>query len=339
MINILKLLGARGTDLRNNSFFLARIRLTLLYTLVFGTLVLCLSGVFYYLFAQDIHEDMSSVFAEGSEQVYIINYHKGRLLSLMVLADTAVLIFIAASSYLLAGVTLKPVEQNYEAQKRFIADASHELRTPIAVLKADMEIYLQDKKLSAFLRPIFKSYLEEVNHMGSIVENLLTLFRFDSNQVKLCDQRFSLDNLIEANTTIMRSYAKLNHVSLKLHTVKGIYIIGDPQLFRQAFRNVLKNSIEYSDKDGVVNISLKKKSRQAVIEVNNFGVRVPEKDITHVFDRFYRTQESIIKRREGSGLGLPVSKRIVDKHGGTIGLKSTSKTGTTVRITLPLSKA
>lgn len=329
--------AVQGTALRNKTISRARFRLTILYTTVFGTLVILLSGVSYYLFAADIHEDMSSVFPEKSEQVRIINQHKGKLRNLMLLIDTGVLCFIAASSYYLAGVTLKPIEENYEAQKRFVADTSHDLRTPIAVLKADLEIYLLDRKLPGFLRPIFKSYLEEVDHMKSIVENLLLLFRFDSHQVEHVNERVNLTKLLTSYTGFMQPYAKYRKVNLVLNCIPEIYVSGNSDLLRQAYCNILKNSIEYSDENGVVAISLSRHNRQAIIRVNNKGIGISKKDIKHVFERYSRTAQSRARRSEGTGLGLPVAKQIVEQHRGTISLTSSGRAGTTAHITLPLS--
>ena len=335
MLHLLKLFGAQVTDSENNSFKLARFRLSIEYTIVFGTLVLLLSGILYYLFAADIHEDMSSVFPDESEQVRIINQHKGKLFKLMLLIDGGLLFFIAAASYYLAGATLKPIQESYEAQKRFIADASHDLRTPIAILKADLEVNLQDKNLIPTLKPIYKSYLEEVDQMKRIVEDLLLLFRFDVNQVILEKKKVDLKKLLTNSTDRMRSYAKSKNVSLELSSKPEILVWGDAFLLQQAYRNILKNAIEYSHAHGIVNIKLTKSDREVRIEVNNQGIRIPNDKIDHLFERFYRTEKSRNKRREGTGLGLSIAKQIVEKHAGTIGIISTPQNGTTVSILLP----
>lgn len=337
MKNILKLSEGQVTDLKNNSFAKARISLSVLYTIVFGILVLILSGIFYYLFAADIHEDMSNVWPDLSEQTRIINQHKGKLRNLMVLIDGGILLFIAGSSYYLAGKTLKPIEENFEAQKRFIADASHDLRTPIAILKADVEVNLQNKNISRSMKLIFKSYLEEINQMRYIVENLLTLFRFDSNQIVLMKESIDLKHLVTLDANAMCSYAKTKKVSINLNSNHKMQVFGDSYLLRQAIRNILKNAIEYSVPGSIIKISLKKENRMGVLTVNNNGIIISKKELEHVFDRFYRSDRSRTKRREGSGLGLPVTKYIIEKHGGKITIASSISKGTTVSLFLPLN--
>ncbi|MEK7165792.1 MAG: HAMP domain-containing sensor histidine kinase [Patescibacteria group bacterium] len=330
-----KLSGVQAIGSENNSFAQARILLSIQYTIVFGTLILLLSGILYYLFAADIYEDMSSVFPDKSEQVRIINQHKGKLLKLMLIIDGSLLMFIAAASYYLAGKTLKPIQENYEAQKRFIADASHDLRTPIAILKADLEVYIQDKKFTPSLKPIFKSYLEEVDQMKQIVEDLLMLFRFDSNQMVIEMKTVDFKKILTNSTAKMSSYAKCKNVNLQLYTDSEMLVSGDALLLQQAYRNILKNAIEYSYAGGDVIINVTNVGRKVKVEVRNGGIGIPKANITHVFERFFRTDGSKEKRREGTGLGLPIAKQIVEKHAGSIFLTSSPQNGTTVSLMIP----
>lgn len=335
MKHIFKLFGDRDTDSTNKSFVQARFRLSILYTIVFGLLVILFSAGLYYLFAADIHEDMSSVFPEKSEQVRIINQHKSKLLYIMLIIDGCMLIFISGASFYLAGKTLHPIQKNYEAQKNFIADASHELRTPIAILKADLEVNIQDNKITPTIKKLFKSYLEEVDQMKVIVENLLTLFRFDSNQMHVEKKCIDLNTLLTKSTNSLRSYAQRKKVKLQLVNDAQVRVLGDALLLQQAYRNILKNAIEYSENGAIVSIHLMGTRQRASIEVNNKGAVIPKEMIGHVFDRFYRTDASKKKRSEGVGLGLPISKYIIEKHLGSLSIASTAQKGTTVQFLLP----
>lgn len=331
-----KLFAGMDTGLMTNSFFRAKIRLTILYTVIFGSLILILSGILYHLFASDIHEDMSSIYKDKSVQAKIINYHKIPLRNFIINFDIGILFFIAYASYFLADITLKPIQENDEAQKRFIANASHELRTPITILKTDMEIYLMDKKFPIFLKPVFAGYLEEVDNMKLIIENMLTLFRFESHQMKINKENFLLTELVTANIERMKSYAKSKSVTIKSDINNDIYFFGDKFFIKQAFRNILKNAIEYSKKKGKVIVNLDKIAEVIKITITDDGIGIPKNILGKIFNRFQRSAQSTVKRKEGVGLGLAIAKQIINLHSGKIKISSIENKGTTVVITLPL---
>lgn len=335
MTRLSNLFAAQGIGSTNKFFAKARLQLAILYTIVFGTLVIILSAVMYHLFAADIHEDMAAVFPDQSEQVRIINYHKKELLKVMVLLNGGILIFIAGVSYLIAGKTLKPIQDNYEAQKRFIADASHDLRTPLAVLTADLEVSLDSGKLSKETKHTYLSYLEEVTSMKNVVEDLLMLFRFDSHQLLLTHENIVLNTFIVKSVHTMEKFARKNNVTLKILNVPKCSVVGDASLLQTAFRNLLKNAIEYSDDHGVVTISISKSNKMARIDINNGGIPIRAAEVTKVFKRSYRTTESQLHRKDGTGLGLPIAKEIIENHRGHLRIQSNKEQGTTVTILLP----
>lgn len=335
MNRLSKLFAGMGTGLMNNSFFRAKIRLAILYTVIFGSLILILSGILYHLFASDIHEDMSSIYKDKSVQAKIINYHKIPLRNFIINFDIGILVFIAVVSYFLADITLKPIQENDEAQKRFIANASHELRTPITILKTDMEVYLMDKKFPVFLKPVFNGYLEEVDNMKLIIENMLTLFRFESHQMKINKENFLLTELVIANIERMKSYAKSKSVTIKSDINKDIFFFGDNFFIKQAFRNILKNAIEYSKKKGKVIVKLNKVTDVIKITITDDGIGIPKNILGKIFNRFQRSAQSTHKRKEGVGLGLAIAKQIIELHSGKIKISSIENQGTMVVITLP----
>lgn len=335
MKNLFSRFGVAGTELTHNSFSTARSRLTILYTFVFGTLILIVSGILFYYFAADIHEDMRSIYSDESVQTRIINQHKTPLRNLTLIIDGILICFTAGVSYYLTGITLRPIQENYEAQKRFIANASHEMRTPIAILKADLEIYLSDKNLPSGMLPIFRGYLEEIDQMNYIVENLMTLFRFESHQVTLKLEKISLKELVIKSTNKMRSYAKTHGIILKLTADKNVFISGDAFFMQQAFRNILKNAIEYSNKNGVVEVLLTKKDNVVKIQVTDQGIGIAKENLCRISHRFYRTDQSKSKRSEGMGLGLSIVQYIIEIHRGSFQISSQPHQGTKVTISFP----
>jgi len=317
-----------------NQYFGARIKLTIMYTLIFGSLILLLSGILYHAFAQDIQEDMASIYQNDSVEVDIIRYHKTSIRNYILSLDLGIILFISMVSYFLADMVLKPIEQNDIAQKRFTAHASHELRTPIAILKTDLEVFMLDKTISSKFKSIFAGYLDELNNMKMIVENMLASFRLETHQQKINKQKFLLSKLITNNISQMQSMAKLNGVVIKSQVAKNIYVNGDEFFLQLAFRNVLKNAIEYSNKNGLISVTLKKSKNMIELSVKDNGIGIPKQMLNHIFDTLARSEESKNKRKEGTGLGLSIVKQIIDLHSGKINIVSDENLGTLVTITI-----
>ncbi len=320
----------------NNSFSQARNKLSALYTLVFGLLIFAVSGILYHMFASDIHEDMRSIYSDESVQTRIINQHKATLFFDVIIINGLILIFISGASFYIAGKTLKPISDNYEAQKRFIADASHDLRTPIAVLTADLEVSLRDSTMSRPVKKLLKSNLEEVSHMKQIVEDLLLLYRFDSNTIDVLPEYIDIYLLLKKCALSMKSLANKNTISFKFQSPTMPIVQGDTSLLQRAFRNVFKNAIEYSINGKNILIDLTQQDKFIHIKITNWGIVISDEDAIKVFERFFRTDNAVVARRTGSGLGLPISKEIIEKHGGTISISSDTTGKTSVLIRLPI---
>lgn len=317
-----------------NQYFIARIKLTVLYTLIFGSFILLLSGILYHVFAQDIQEDMASIYQNNSVQVEIIRYHKTVIRNYILSWDLGIIIFIGLVSYYLSDMVLKPIEKNDIAQRRFTANASHELRTPIAILKTDLEVSILDKTIPSKFKHIFAGYLDELNNMKLIVENMLASFRLESHQQKINKQKFLLSKLILDNVAQMQSLAKSNEVVIKSKVAKNIYIKGDEFYLQLAVRNILKNAIEYSNGKGKVLVSLSKNKNIIELSISDNGIGIPKQMLVHIFDRVMRSEVSKSKRQEGTGLGLSITKNIIDLHQGKININSLEDMGTNVTIIL-----
>jgi len=287
------------------------------------------------MFADDIHEDMVHVYQSNTVDVEIINRHKIPLRDFLIKLDVSLIVLTAFISYLLAGITLHPIQRNDEAQKRFIANASHELRTPLAVLKADMEIYLLDKTFPKYLRPVFSGYLEEVDNMKQIVENMLTLFRFQSGHLILRPATFSVSQMIVDTTSRFKSFALSKKISIITKISSKVLLRGDQFFLELAYKNILKNAIEYSHTNSQVKIKLSTNQQNILVTVSDSGVGIPSEILNKVFNRYQRSPQSVAKRKEGIGLGLSITKQIIDLHSGTITINSVENKGTTVTILLP----
>lgn len=330
-----KVFVASATASNKNQFQRAVIKLAAMYTLVFGVIVLTLSIVLFTLFAGDIHEDMSAVWAPGSQQTRIIDYHKGILLRFVIAIDSFLMLTVTLCSYYLAKLTLSPIQRNYDAQKRFIADASHELRTPLAILKTDMEITLDQPKLPSSTKQMLNSYLEETNKMTSMVNDLLLLSKFDSSQISIKPEEIDLSDYLKYVIEKIKTLATPKKIKIDYSSDKKIIANIDRNLFEQAIRNVIKNAIEYSPTKSIITISLKSSRSRAIIEVQDQGVGMAQSEAERIFERFYRGEGTKKQKVEGAGLGMAITQEIIKKHNGTISVVSRVGKGTKIILEIP----
>lgn len=250
----------------------------------------------------------------------------------LITLDLFLLLVTTILGYFLAGWTLRPIEQAYEKQKKFVADASHDLRTPLAIMHSELEVALHGSKQDQ--TEVIQSSLEEVVHLSKLVDNLLLLARIDQSE-KIAYEPVEIGTLLEK---IAHSYQKLaGEKKLKLENAISIAtLFGNPHQIERALRNVITNAISYTTQ-GDVKITGEVVDKKYSITISDTGVGIKKSDLAHVFDRFYRGD---ISRADTSnaGLGLSIAKEIINAHGGTIKVKSEERKGTEVNIILPLKK-
>lgn len=255
------------------------------------------------------------------------------VINLVILALSAVL------GYLLAGKTLKPIEEMTEKQKKFIADAAHELKTPLTSMKTYLEVNLRKKDLKlAQSREIMQNTVEDIDSTSMLIESLLKQSRYQNYSDGNEFEQVELLTLISKAATKFGSRAEEKNVTIKVEGDEAT-VQGNKKALSELFNILLDNGIKFSEKNGQVNINLTKGSKNAIIRVSDKGIGIEEEDIAHIFDRFYVSSKSRSKgERDGFGLGLSIAKEIVKMHKGTISVESELKKGTTFTIRLPLSQ-
>jgi len=314
----------------------ARLRLTGWYLLIIMTICLLFSGVIYRATGTEFGRRLSmiehrfqmeeegrkprmmrKVFEEDLEAT------KKSVVLVLIWANGVILIFSGVAGYFLAGKTLKPIEGALEKQKRFVADASHELRTPLTALKTSVEVALRKKKMTAKeARGIIKSSLEEVNDLGRLTERLLTLARYQGGKNGFVMRKTNVGEIIRKVSKKILPLAKKKGVEIKTD-VSDSFLSADREKVEELVFILLDNGIKYTERGGRVKISLKESGKYLEIRVKDTGVGIGKKDLAHVFDRFYRADQSRTKQaRRGFGLGLSVAKKIVEAHKGSIGVSS-----------------
>ena len=262
---------------------------------------------------------------------------KHRIAMQLLSLNAGILALSGLFSFFLAGKTLRPIETSMEEQNRFIADASHELRTPLTSMKTEVEVALRDKKLKLVdAKELLKSNLSEIDKMKYFSDNLLSLSRYDSNGRGLPME--DVDLAEAARQAIERNMPQAKDKRIKVkEDLSQVVVKGNPQSLVELISILINNAIKYSPEKSKVSVRVKSKKKHANIEVDDKGVGIDEKDISHIFDRFYRADTSRSKiKADGYGLGLSIAKSIVDVHKGEIKVESQIGKGSTFMVKLPL---
>lgn len=222
------------------------------------------------------------------------------------------------------------------SRKKFVAEVSHELKTPLTTIGAYTETlldgYLDDKETA---REFLKTVQKETVKMTSLVKNLLTLSRFDSEKMEMNKEYFSLDELLKDITQTFKIEAEGKNLELEYNLINNIpEIYADKFQIERAIKNIVSNAIKYTPNSGTVKIFAGCFYNEAYVKVEDNGIGIPEGDIEHIFERFYRVDKARSREQGGTGLGLSISKEIIEKHGGSI--TAESKKGEYTRFTLRL---
>lgn len=349
MQNVLKQFEEKGTALLSGQFSRARIELTLIYAVILLFVLMVSSVITYSRFSTriDLRWAAHRILIQqpiqlppppfDPEQNFPDEARTELALSLF-LVNGVLIVGGIGLSYILAGITLQPIQQAYEKQRRFLSDASHELRTPLAIMQTDLENELADKKISANAKEQAQSHLEEVGRMSAIVKDLLLISRLDRETNKdVSSQLVDFSAIATGVITRLAPYAEKHSITLisKLPELP-VMILAHPEHLSQAVMNLVKNAIDYNKKDGSVTVSLTIEKNVATLVVQDTGVGIPKKDLGKIFDRFYRADESRTRATGGSGLGLSIVQSIAKTYNGNISIQSDEKTGTHARLSFPL---
>ncbi len=229
---------------------------------------------------------------------------------------------------------LDKLQDSFEKQRRFVSDASHELRTPISIIQGYLDILDEwGKKDTSLLDESVKSMKEETYHMKMLIENLLFLARSDQGQLHVNYDEIELNLIIEKLIKDTRLIAKDKTIDNEIN--EPLIINGDRELILQMLRAIVQNSIKYTGNDGRIIINSYKENSYAVIDIIDNGIGIEQKNLDKIFERFYRVEEARSKDNGGSGLGLALVQKIINIHNGRINVNSEIGKGTKMSIYLP----
>jgi heavy metal sensor kinase len=234
--------------------------------------------------------------------------------------------------------TFSRLEASFEQLRRFTADASHEMRTPLTAIRAVGEVGLREARSPEGYREVIGSMLEEADRLNRLVDSLLMLARADGGHVRLAHEHVDLGELAREVVDHLAVLAEDKQQSIELVLTREASVTGDHQLLRQAVVNLLDNAIKYTPPRGQIEVTIVRSAGEATLAVSDSGPGIPPEHAAHVFDRFYRIDKSRSREIGGFGLGLSIARWVVEAHGGRIVLEPGSPVGSTFRILLPVAQ-
>lgn len=258
---------------------------------------------------------------------------KAKIIFQLFLTNTVILVSGGLLSFWFAKRTLKPIQESHEAQRRFTADASHELRTPITAMTTEIEVALRDKKLSAAeARELLKSNLEELGKLRSLIEALLRLARMGEEDLQL--EVLNTQKLVRDAVGRVSGLADKKKVELTVSLVKA-KVNGDHEALVELLVTLLDNAVKYTPTGKEVTITSSVKDKFFIIRVSDQGPGIDPVEQGRIFERFYRSDASRSKNDvDGYGLGLSIARQIADLHHASLAVESEVGSGATFILTM-----
>ncbi len=242
--------------------------------------------------------------------------------------------------------SVEQVQKYLEEQKRLevlrrnlVANVSHELKAPLASVRGYSELmldgYIDEKEKDKHLKTI----LDNSVHLSRLVDDLLTLSHLESGQLSLERSEVSVEALARWSFESVAPRGEAKGINLKLELEPSLPILyGDRHRLHEVLVNLLENAIEYTPSGGKVTLGIKARDSQLIMEVKDTGRGIPEEELQHIFERFYKVDKSRRRSEKGSGLGLAIARQLVELHGGEIEVESEVSKGSIFRVYLPLNK-
>jgi heavy metal sensor kinase len=231
--------------------------------------------------------------------------------------------------------TFARLDAAFAQQQQFTADVAHELRTPVSVMLTQTQTALSRERAAAEYRETVEACERSAQRMRRLIESLLELARLDAGQETMKRLHFDLARTVNDCTKQVQPIADKRNVKLSTR-LAPVEITGDAERLAQVITNLLVNAVQYNRPDGEVRVKLEPQPGLAILTVTDTGPGISAEDLPHVFERFYRGDKSRTASNGNAGLGLAISKAIVEAHGGTIEVSSQTGQGTTFTVRLPL---
>lgn len=327
---------------RSDSFFRSEFDVILLQAIFAFVVIVLVSVYFNYLYREissailtGLQAKIMGKAAYGDEILGAALDIKNK--SFLAFSSIAILVTLVFS-FVIARVALKPARTSLLAQKRFIGDIAHELRTPLSVIKTNSEVTLLDSAMDKNIRKVVESNIEELDRASQIINNLLSLnamLRPDKMNFASIDMSLIIEKAIKK----IEELARHKKVTINSHLSGSHIVWGNSTALEQIALNILKNAVSYTEEGGSVTVSLEHDLyRNTIFLVKDTGVGISRKDLAHIFEPFFRAERSRNRERGSSGLGLTIVSELVKLHQGRITIQSIPRRGTTAMIVFPFNK-
>ncbi|WP_339244024.1 HAMP domain-containing sensor histidine kinase [Paenibacillus sp. FSL F4-0243] len=248
---------------------------------------------------------------------------------------SVMLIILYFTSRFFANRSIAPVKEAFEKQKQFIADASHELKTPLTIINTNADVLLSNSDDTIHNQSKWLHYIKsETERMTSLTNDLLYLTEMDDSRSTMIYSKFNLSEAVENIILTMEAIIFEKRISLEYDIEPNLTVMGNSEQIKQVIMILLDNAVKYTNPKGSVTLSLKKQHNDMVLSVTNTGEGIAPEHLARIFDRFYRTNASRARKQGGYGLGLAIAKSIVEQHKGKIYAKSTVGESTTFYVHL-----
>ena len=227
------------------------------------------------------------------------------------------------------------MQDAFQREKQFTADASHELKTPLAVVKGTLEVLVRKPREKEHYETKIQFCLTELNRMAQLIDQLLMLARYESSKIKQHREKVSLHLAIESVTGRLHPIALEKGIDVEVRSNEKSPVIADPAILEVILENILSNAIKYSPAGSGITITVEQKKKNIMCNITDQGIGIPEEKLHAVFERFYRVDESRNSETGGFGLGLSIVKRLADLQKIQVSVISEKNLGTTISLIFP----
>ena len=257
---------------------------------------------------------------------------------LLTLAFMAALLLFFVVTFRLSKFAARPLEESIARERQFVADASHDLKTPLTVILADSSILRENPDSTVAEQMQWVESVEDAaRNMQGMINEMLTLSSVEQIQEKSLELvRIDFSSIATKAVLQMESVAYDKGVALDESIDDGVFVDGSAEYLQRVCSGLIDNALKYEPEGGRIRVALGADKKHAVLEVQNYGLSVSPDDLPHLFERFYRSDKSR-GQTGGHGLGLAIAKQMTEAMNGTIACESTPETGTLFRVTLPLA--
>lgn len=260
-----------------------------------------------------------------------------RLLQGFAWGGASALVLSGLGGWWLTQQSLQPIEQSFQRLKQFTADASHELRNPLTVIRTSVEVMQNHpERIHPADEQKLKAIASATNQMTQLVDDLLLLARTDVSEIQASEWiDIPLHELLEELVDLFAAQAEAQQIQLKLNVIAEAIVNGNPSQLKRLFSNLIINALQYTSRGGAVTITMMHNAQNAIVTIEDTGIGIASEQIPFIFDRFWRANKARSHREGGLGLGLSIAQAIIHIHGGDITVTSQVGVGSCFHAKLP----